>query len=218
MILFFLCMVFTAPAQTPEHMFSHANAAYQKNEFAFALTEYEQIPDKGPAVWYNMGNCAFKLHDEIKAFLYWQRAYKTADTDLKKNITANMARLTITRAPLSPLPSPRLMQILFFCIFGIFLIVGYFLIRARAWIFLALSVAVLVSAARITYHVAYISRAAVVMSDNTPLRAGPGHEYHQLGTVGAGMMVTVLQQKHGWSQIIQDGTKGWIKNIQIEEI
>lgn len=213
-------LIFTATiqAQTTQELYAQANTAYQNNECASALKLYEQITSKGAATWYNMGNCAFKLNDQIKALLYWQRAYKDAHSELKKNITTNMTRLTITHTGPIQQTSAGTMQILFFCIFGIFLIVGYFLVRARRWIFLACSIAVLVSVARITYHVSCSSRQASVMQDNSALRAGPGHEYHQLDTLAAGITVTLLKQRNGWMQIKSNGTKGWIEDKQIEQI
>lgn len=219
MVLFF---IFTSiHAQDVSQIFTQANQQYENKNCAQALALYEQIPDKGAATWYNMGNCAYKLNDQIHALLYWKRAYKYGMSIIRNGVRQNIKLLSIPyTSPSRPFAttSPLLMQILFFCLFSIFLIVGYFLIQAKRWIFLAMSLSVLVSAGRITYEVYSASAQALVMYDNSALRAGPGTEYHQIQTIPAGTTVTLLKQKNGWAQISVDTTKGWIENKQIEKI
>lgn len=215
LLLFFFCFSY---GLDPQEIFVQANTAYQKNECLAALKLYDLIPQKGSVIWYNMGNCAYKLNDQIKALLYWKRAYKNANRDMKQNIVANVQKLTLANASLTHPTSPLVMQILFFCIFGIFLIVAYFLIHARRWILLAMSISVLVSAGHITYKVCSTSVQALVMYDEVALRAGPSIEYHQIDSISAGTTVIVLKQKDGWSQIATGSGKGWVDDKQIEKI
>jgi len=217
MLLFFFVSL---SAQDASDSFIRANALYQKNECAAALKIYDQIASKGAATWYNMGNCAYMLNDHIHALLYWKRAYKYGNTLIQHESIENMKKLSFPYAPLphpySNIP-PGLMQILFFCIFGVFLIVGYFLIQAKRWIFLAMSFSVLVSAGRITHEVYSASQQALIMQD-TDIKAGPEAHYHQLKTVRAGTTVKLVKQKAEWSQILVDGMRGWVENKHLEKI
>lgn len=216
-----LVFVYGLHAQEPSHLFSQAHKLYQKNECATALKLFDQIPHKSAAVWYNMGNCAYKLNDQIKALLYWKRAYKNGNAQIKKDSLNNIRLISIPHTtyehPYEKI-DPLVMQILFFCIFGIFLIVAYFLIREKRWIFLAMSFSVLVSAGRITQQVSVASQRALIMQDESILRAGPGAEYHQMSTIPWGTTVTLLKQTDDWSQIAVKGNRGWIENKQIEKI
>lgn len=219
-LLIFLT-TFSLRAQEASHLFAQANSHYQKNECAQAIAQYEKIPHKGAATWYNMGNCAYKLNDQLKALLYWKRAYKYGNRHIQKESIANMKLLSI---PYEPLSNPYanisswIMQILFFCIFSVFLIVGYFLVRTRQWVFLAMSFAVLVSAARITHRVYVANSQALVMRNESAVRAGPGSEYHQLNVLSAGTTVQMVKHNQGWTQVSYHGTRGWIEDKEIEEI
>lgn len=220
MILFLLFFCTSSFAQNSSDLFTQANSLYQKNDCAAALKAYDLIPSKGAGTWYNMGNCAYKLNDQIKALLYWKRAYKYGNAHIKQETMANMKTLSI---PYTPLPhpysniSPLIMQILFFCIFGVFLIVGYFLIHAKRWIFLAMSLSVLVSAGRITHKVYSASQQALIMQE-TAMYAGPQVEYHQIRTISAGTTVKLLKQNSGRSQISVGSTRGWVENKHVEKI
>lgn len=220
-IFFLILSTISLHAQDVTDLFTQANKQYQKNECAQALALYDQIPDKGAATWYNMGNCAYKLNDQVHALLYWKRAYKYGNHEIQKNSLQNMKLLSLPYEPLShPFANtnPLIMQILFFCIFSVFLIVGYFLIHARRWIFLAMTVATLASVGRITYKVTALCPQALVMLDEISLRAGPGTEYHQLGSLSAGTTVQVIKHSQGWAQVTHNSTRGWIEDKMIERI
>jgi Bacterial SH3 domain len=215
-LFFFSC----AAAHEVTEIFNKANLFYQKNECVQALELYQQIPNKGAATWFNMGNCAYKLNDEIHALLYWKRAYKYGNTLIQNDSIINLKKLPYLYAPLSHPYStipPLLMQILFFCIFGVFLIVGYFLIRAKRWIFLAMSLSVLVSVARITHQVHSAPAQALIMQE-IAVHAGPGLEYHQIRTLSAGTTVTLVKQNADWSQIAVESARGWVENKHVEKI
>lgn len=216
-----LTFIFGLHAQEPSYVFTQAHKLYQQNECATALKLFDQIPHKSAAVWYNMGNCAYKLNDQINALLYWKRAYKYGNAHIKKDSLTNMSLISIPHTtyehPYEKI-DPLTMQILFFCIFGIFLIVAYFLIHAKRWIFLAMSFSVLVSAGRITQQVYVASQRALIMQDESILRAGPGTEYHQIRTIPWGTTVKLLKQAGDWSQIEVEGNRGWIENKQMERI
>lgn len=60
----------TIPNNSP---FYKANELYKKGKFKKAMKLYEKIDNKGAAVYYNLGNCAYKLKQYGKAMLNWRR-------------------------------------------------------------------------------------------------------------------------------------------------
>jgi len=77
--------------------FNIANTHYQTGDFQRALEDYQKIIDSGyesGALYYNMGNCYYKLQNIGRAILYYERAkrFLQGDEDLKTNIVlANLA-------------------------------------------------------------------------------------------------------------------------------
>lgn len=142
MKVFFILLLFFSSfvhAQSWQEIFLQANNCYGNKEYEKALHLYEQIPNKGAATWYNMGNCAYKKGDNLHALLYWKKAERydsnaIAHDSRTNSIVAaqhlslpdsndagqwivNSIQIVITTVPL------LFLQILFFCIFGIFLVI-----------------------------------------------------------------------------------------------
>ena len=66
-------MVFAGNA---EEAYLKAQAAYQSGDIAKALSLYQSINPKGPAIWYNIGNCYFHQENFPEAIVAWRRAQK----------------------------------------------------------------------------------------------------------------------------------------------
>ena len=65
-------------ARDTEETFLRANNYYEHNDNEQAFALYQSIEHKGPAVWFNMGNCVYKRGHYVDALLYWRRAEKHA--------------------------------------------------------------------------------------------------------------------------------------------
>jgi len=59
-----------------EEVFLRATQRYHQRKFSDALSLYASIPIKNPAVWENMGNCAYYLEDYPHALVYWHKAQR----------------------------------------------------------------------------------------------------------------------------------------------
>jgi len=59
-------------------MLLKANTLYDKKEYAEAVQVYDSIDkkEKLPVVFYNKGNCFFKLGKYVDAIIYWNKALK----------------------------------------------------------------------------------------------------------------------------------------------
>ncbi len=55
-------------------IFQQANTLYKQQHFDKAYQAYLSIPHKSPIVYYNLGNCAYRLKKYGNALLYWRRA------------------------------------------------------------------------------------------------------------------------------------------------
>ncbi len=95
-LLFSVALVGTATASDTDSLWAKANDAYSLGEYENALGLYEEIENEGfvsAKLWYNMGNACYKLQDDGKAILYYERALKLdpANNDIKNNL--EIARL-----------------------------------------------------------------------------------------------------------------------------
>ena len=74
------------------HIFSKANALYEKRDYENALEEYKKILDQGVErgpIYYNIANTYFKLGKTGYAILFYRKAARLmpADSDLKSNLS-----------------------------------------------------------------------------------------------------------------------------------
>ena len=91
-----------ASAETIDEMFEAGNAAYFTGHFDEAQAAYERLAKtygvEDPALYYNLGNAAFKLDRLGEAVLYYKKALKyEPDATLRADIASN---LDATRAAL----------------------------------------------------------------------------------------------------------------------
>lgn len=95
-----------AAQDDPRSLFEKANQHYRQGEYQQALQTYQQILDSGyesGALYYNLGNCRYKLGELGRAILNYRRAARLmpADEDLRDNL-----RLveSLTADDIEPLP------------------------------------------------------------------------------------------------------------------
>jgi tetratricopeptide (TPR) repeat protein len=186
----------TLSAQTAQELFLRANEQYRAGDFDTALATYQKISPKGAAVWYNMGNCAFQKNDQARATLYWQRAL-------------NNEPRTILFA-----------QILFFCLIGVLLFLVRKMVRAkqRAALICLNTLVILVGSLNYALYASSLTKKALTMQEKVTVHAGPGTEYHALGTIACAQKVTVKEQRQTWSKITGETYTGWVPTTAIEII
>jgi tetratricopeptide (TPR) repeat protein len=61
-----------------QEVFLKGNVAYLAGNIDGALKLYQTIDPKGPAVWYNLGNCYYRIGNYPEAIVAWRRAQKDA--------------------------------------------------------------------------------------------------------------------------------------------
>ena len=85
-------------ADEKERLFSEGNRLYQEGKYSEALETYQKILNMGyesGSIFYNMGNCYYKILDIGRTILFYERAMKLmpGDEDLKANFA--LANLTV---------------------------------------------------------------------------------------------------------------------------
>ena len=74
-----------------ESLFKRGNEEYQNGNYQKALDYYDQIIENGmasPSLFFNMGNCYFKLNQLGQSILYYEKAKQLAPLD--EDINANL--------------------------------------------------------------------------------------------------------------------------------
>ncbi|MFH1832192.1 MAG: hypothetical protein ABH827_05345 [bacterium] len=90
LLFLFVCPILYG-AQNFQEQFAQANELYKQTKFDAAYNLYKQIPEKNAQVYYNMGNCAYKLNKLGYALLYWKRAENDWGLFNRSELQSNIA-------------------------------------------------------------------------------------------------------------------------------
>src|SRR5713101_1529972 len=98
LILFLFALVQHAAAQEMSLQFEQANQLYRAGDFQKAATIFEQIVGNGyesSALYYNLGNTYFKLHNIPAAILNYERAKRITPRDEDNSYNLRIAQLRV---------------------------------------------------------------------------------------------------------------------------
>ncbi len=234
-----------AAAATPAEIFSRANDAYEAEKYEEAASGYARILNYGlldPRVYYNLGNCYFKLGRLGAAILNYERALKLNPSDRETRDNIDLARGQIrdrvaeteVQYPIRALK--RMLDAITFnamtFAFLVFyqaaggLVVVMLLARAaprrRALGYGALAAglcaALLAGALAYKVHDA-ATPLAIVMQDKADVRSGPAEDNTVLFTVHEGTIVEVHNHLEGWYQVsLPNALSGWIPEVAVEKV
>ena len=108
-----------------------------------------------------------------------------------------------------------ILQIIFLCITTIFLVATYFFIRSRKFIRLGFCAILVTSLGFFTYTVyTDVTAKKIMIAHEISMYAGPDTEYHQLTTLPAETLVTVLEHKNNWTKIMWKKNIGWVADTE----
>ncbi len=111
-----------------------------------------------------------------------------------------------------------IVQILFFLLFSVFLVIGYILLHRKKHRLFIIAFAIMSGLTITTYLISKRVQCACIMHDQTVVRAGPGNEYHALSTLAAGTRVAVIKSMRGWKKIGTADGDGWVEDMSLKEI
>lgn len=216
-----------------EELFLKAHQNYIQKDYATALQHYQLIPNKGAAVWYNMGNCAYKMNDFKAALAYWNSAeHVSHDVQQLKAIWLNQKKLaqkidkeimvTTKKTYRATFPFYYLkiipmsfLQLLFLSVWFIV----WFLIYRRKKKLVPLMVLVNgICGVGLLIKQEYCQEIALVAMPTAYVYAGPHKSFHQVGTLDMLTEVAVNEQRNDWCKIKNKKIVGWMLTDSITKV
>jgi tetratricopeptide (TPR) repeat protein len=244
--MFFLLMTMEGAAKNTDTLFSLGIEAYKDGDYHIAGHYFETLIGSGilsADLHYNLANCRFRQKRYPEAILHYERALKMkpghanarynlnlANSYIKDEIRAGQELFLVTwwKSGAAYLSSAWWL-VLHIAMFVITLILtGFFLItrhmkRKRAGYILAiitLFFSLLMLAFSIQRHYdEHVRRDAIIMSESTTVRSGPGLTATGLVDYHAGTGVRILGEDGDWYEVkTSDGHVGWIPKEDAEII
>ena len=227
-------------AQDFNELFQKANQAYRAQAFDEAIELYMNILSEGyhsNEIYFNLGNCYFRLNRIGEAILYYEKALKIdpQDNDIQYNLELANLRV-IDRIELPPkfilfqwwdklqlffsIDQLTKLIVLFFFAAIISLILWFFVkrYRVRRW-FLTFSALL----GFFTIFWAYILivrvkeynnlRQAIILSYTVTVMSAPDENSTDVFLLHEGVKVRLDEQRGEWVKIsLPDGKSGWLKS------
>lgn len=214
-----------------------AEEFYRQGRFADALTQYEQaLKDypNDPFVYYNIGNCYFKMGSIGLAAANYYRAFKLRprNGDIRHNLSLALAQSGETLVPAGVPPIlhktfftfsvPELKGLVYLTGWLTCLSIGlWFLLRKGGkWVIVLLLIWIGCTG---WFYVRYQEEnipLAFIASPIAEVRSGPGTNFPVSASVKQGHLVQILDRKDNWQQVIirSEGLKGWVESSTLEII
>ena len=234
-------------AQENEQLFDQGNTYYQNGQFEEALNAYQKIINKGyesGSLYFNIGNCYYKLNDVGKTILNYERARRLIpnDEDLKANLA--IAQLSVVDK-IEPQKQFILFQItdkliqllplglLIGVVAGSYIMTAVFLIvwtmnRKAAVRYFTIRMVVLFGVLFLFFGLALLGQVresgktveAVILVDKVDVMSAPGAQGGtEIFSLHEGTKVEIDQMADDWVEIILPDRKvGWVKQEVIEII
>lgn len=253
-IIIAMFILLTLPAQqlfaldslSNDQYFQQATTSYQQEDYGRALENYMEIVNdgnQGAVLFYNIGNCYFKLNEKAEALLWYERALRLdpSNEDIKHNISYvnqtlidkidAMPKLFITRwwNDLSQRMTSNEWAIcsIVFCSLFLAAVLLIFISRRR-WlrstsmlfsIFLLLCFVFTVLFSR-KEQMRYVKNPeAIVMQSVAIAKSTPTSSGSDLFVIHEGLKVGIVDNVGEWYEIrLPNGEKGWLEAGDLEII
>jgi len=245
-IILFLALAASATAQTPDQLYTEANSLYQQGRLTEARDRYEAIARDGWAngeLYYNLGNCYYKLGEFGRAILNYERAARLLPNDEDVRFNLQMAGLRITDR-IEPTPrlflwdwwdgikgsfSLRSATWTAFAAYALVMLLAAGMIFARTyalrkWLFIALLAGGGVFVGTLTLFLAKESDdtrrdEAVVTAPVTTIKNSPDRASSDAFVLHAGVKILILDSVNDWVKVrLADGKVGWMEQSAAEII
>ena len=224
-----------------------ADALYNKEEYQKAAKAYTEILEtQGVAaeIYYNLGNCYYKMDNMPLAILNYERAYvlSPGDDDIRNNLTFARGKITDKIVPPSKMffvtwwndfthiqsVNAWTIQAVVFFVLSLLSLLVYFLsfnVRIRKVAFtlgiVLLLVVVLDNLAAYSQHSDLKSHAAaIIMEPSVSVKSSPSQNSTDLFLIHEGSKVEILDNTmEQWYEIkLEEGKRGWIPSNTVEVI
>ena len=235
LFLITLCVCFcTVQAQD---FAAQAEPLYRSGQYAQALLNYEQalkISPNNPYLYYNIGNCYFKMGSKGLAAANYYRAFKLLprNPDIRHNLALALASGGGYLVP-PGMPEALHKALYWFSLTelkGLVYGLGWLLcLAAGLWLLTrkggkltaALGILFLAGAGWFYLRHSWESQPlAVVAAPTVEIRSGPGLNFPASASVPQGHLVELADHKDNWQQVVvkSQGLKGWVESSALERI
>jgi len=238
-IISFFAAVSFLSASDLENIFQEAVTAFENNEYEISLNLFLSIENEdiqNPDLFYNIGNCYFRLNKFGKAILYYKRALKYDPTHKASKRNLEFV-LTFTQdkqiedepdlisslwLKLRNSISLNMAAVIVLCLFIIniiliMLITTKFRNRDKTSLVFTLTIALIFliffsAVSLIKWRNFTSDTEAVLISTSAIGYSGPSEEFTRVFTIHEGMVFEVEKTEAEWSLIkLPNGLGGWIK-------
>jgi tetratricopeptide (TPR) repeat protein len=245
-----LCVILTGTmyvrAINPHEAISKGAKAYSSGQYSEAAEAYKSVADGGfesSDLFYNLGNCYFKMQDYPNAVLWYERAKKLDPGNENVDFNLNVANTKISDK-IDPIPDlfyKRWYKSLIFffpvdswartAIITIFLAISGFVLylvtrvlfirKAGFWVGLSLGVLALFFLLFSWNAHQYLTSVdeAIVFTATITAKSSPDDNSTDLFVLHEGTKVLLLDNVNGWCEIkIANGSVGWLPQSSLVKI
>ena len=243
-LIIFTFFTLSLLAQDVNAVFQLAGQAYEEQNYTLALEYYKDIEEQewqSSDLYYNMGNCYYKLSKNAQAVLYYEKSLKIdpSSDDVQFNLSLVQLKL-VDKFPQVPLifykewihsftnslsiddwAKTALVFLFFFCVFISFLFFVSSVRLKKMMFFFSFSTILFACTCLIAAYLSYsnIETNAILMSPNAYIKSAPSNQSKDLFILHEGTKVLVLEKFKDWNKIkLSDGMIGWIELEYLREI
>jgi tetratricopeptide (TPR) repeat protein len=222
--------------------FEKGNSLYEEGRYADALQAYLAAEKEGAhwMLFYNSGNCYYKLNNFVKAKIYYLRArrLKPFDASILKNIDIVdkrfsdkiearkpdfLSRVALRIETFISINVVSVVLLLSVIALNVFVFILLRKGRKRAVVYgVAFSLVIMLLIAG--YHIYRTGKqnqrsSAVIVKAGTELRSGPGENNTILFKVNPGLTVKIIEKSRNWLQVSASSqVAGWLQEDRLERI
>lgn len=233
-------------AEGIERLFDEANVLYRQGHFEAAAAKYAQIEELGvanAALYYNLGNCNYRLGQIGQSILYYERALRLSPSD--EDVIANLE--IANQATVDKLKAPEAFALARWLRSALYSVSPSFLGRAAGvlWVAFCILVAIqlglrrdrispilkygsLIAAALLVLTVSWFGIQswdrndrveAVIQVKETEVKSSPDMNSVEVFLIHEGTKVRITQTSGDWLEIVLiDGKVGWVQASALDII
>ncbi len=224
-----------------------ADSLYAKEQYAAAATVYQKVIDKygvAPELFYNLGNCYYKLDETAKAILNYERAQllDPSDSDIKANLALARAKTADKVTPDSEMFfvlwwrgltnmmkisdwmvvafTAFVLMLVGILVYAFMTVVRYRKIGAYGAL-VCLAISLVANLGALSQYMTVIHRDyAIVMTPAVTVKSSPSGSSTDLFVIHEGSKVEVLDSSmKEWREVkLEEGKVGWVRVSDLEVI
>ncbi len=242
-LIAFLTLTCYGSVQQSKAQRAEADSAYAAEEYQRALDLYSKV-EPSAAVYYNMGNCYYRLDSISAAILYYERAHllSPGNSDIEFNLNMARGKTVDKLVPRSEfffidwyrslshamsVDSWAYWAIASFVVALVLLLVWLFVAEGRLRSVCAGGFAVLLVVCLLSNLFAWSQHrdleyrtGAIVMANTFTVKSTPSKSGTDLFVLHEGTRVNITDDTlEGWFEVeLEDGKQGWIQRSAVEVI